>query len=92
MKECVGDEKDDKNNRIDNEIEATFPDVTPPDIMHGYVGEEKDDNDENIDDEKEAECPDLTPPVDMEEGVGLKKMIRMIEKTSKKVKVKQQIL
>ena len=72
MEECVGDEKDDKNDRIDDEIEATCPDVTPPDIMDGDVGEEKDDNDENNDDEKEAECPDLTPPVDIEESVGNK--------------------
>ena len=39
-----------KKNRIDDEIEATCPDVTPPDIMDGGVSEETDDNDENNDD------------------------------------------
>ena len=92
MEECVGDEKDDNNNRIDDEIEVTCPDVTPPDIMDRGVSEEKYDNDENNDDEKEAECPDVTPPFDMEEGVGKKKMTRMIELMRKKVKVRKQIL
>ena len=40
----------------------------------------------------DAECPYLTPPVDMEEGLGKKKMRRIIEQRREKVKVKQQIL
>ena len=73
MMECVGDEKDDNNNRINDEIEVTCLDVTHTDSMDRGAGEEKDDDDEKNDAEKEAECPVLTPPVDMEEGVGLKK-------------------
>ena len=79
MEECVGDEKDDKNDRIDDEIEAKRPDITPSDDMDEGVGEEKDDNNENIEEVKEAECPYVTPPVDMEEGVVKKNMTRMIE-------------
>ena len=40
MKEGVGDEKDDKNERIDDEKEAKCPDDTPPDDMKEGVSNE----------------------------------------------------
>ena len=41
LEECVGDEKDDNNNIINDEIEVTCLDVTPPDSMDRGAAEEK---------------------------------------------------
>ena len=62
MDEGVGDEKDDKNEIIDEVKEAECTDVTPPD---------------GIDEEQEAACPDVTPPDDMEEGGSVENITRM---------------
>ena len=48
MEECVGDEKDDNNNIIHDEIEVTCLDVTPPDSMDRGAAEEKDDYDDKM--------------------------------------------
>ena len=71
MEEGVGDEKDDKNDRLDDEKEAACPDDTAPDDIEVGVGDEIYDKNERLDDEKEASCPDDTPTDDMEEGVCL---------------------
>ena len=55
VEECIGDEKDDNNNIINDEIEVTCLDVTPPDSMDRGAAEEKYDDDEKNDAEKEAE-------------------------------------
>ena len=49
MEEFVGYEKDDNNNRINDEIEVTFLDVTTPDIMDRGAAEERNDDDETND-------------------------------------------
>ena len=54
MEEGVGDEKDDKNDRLDDEKEAACLDDTPPDDMEVGIGDEKDENIYRLDDEKEA--------------------------------------
>ena len=41
MEEGVGDEKDDKNERICEGKEAECPDFTPPDNMEEGLGEKK---------------------------------------------------
>ena len=84
MEVRVGDEKNDKNDRIDDEKEAACPDVTTSDNMEVGVGDKKDDNNDRLDDEKEAACPDDTPPDDMEVGLGDEKMTRMIYLMMKK--------
>ena len=40
MEKGVGDEKDDKINRIDDEKEAECPNITPPDDPEEGVGDE----------------------------------------------------
>ena len=45
MDECVGDEKNDNNNLINDEIEVTCLDVTIPDSMNRGSAEEKYDDD-----------------------------------------------
>ena len=52
MEECVGGEKDDKNDRIDEGKESKFPYGTPPDHTEEGVGDEKDIKNERIDEEK----------------------------------------
>ena len=52
MEEGVGDEKDDKNERIYAEKEEKCPDVTLPDDMEKGVGDEKYDKNDILDDEK----------------------------------------
>ena len=42
--------KDYKNEIIDEEKEAEFPDSTPPDDMEECVGDEKDDKNDRIND------------------------------------------
>ena len=42
MEECVGDEKDENNNRINDEIKVTRLDVTTPDSMDRGAAEKKD--------------------------------------------------
>ena len=39
MDECVGDEKNDNNNRINDEMEVTCLDVTIPDSMNRGAAE-----------------------------------------------------
>ena len=74
MEVRVGDEKNDKNDRIDDEKEAACPDDTTPDDMEVGVGDEKNDKNDRFDDEKEPACQDDTTPDDMEVSVGDKKM------------------
>ena len=54
MKEGEVDEKDDKNERIDEEKEAECPDVTPSDYMEEGVSDEKDEKNEIFYEGKEA--------------------------------------
>ena len=85
MEVCVVDEKNYKNDRFDDEKEATCLDDTTPDDMEVSVGDKKNDMKDRFDDEKEAACLDDTTPDDMEVGVGdEKKMTRMIDLMKKK--------
>ena len=58
MEVGVGDEKNDKNDRLDDEKQAACPDDTTPDYMEVGAGDEKNDKNDRFDDEKEAACPD----------------------------------
>ena len=54
MEEGLGDEKDYKDEIIDEVKEAACPYVTPPDDIDECEGDKKDDKNEINDEEKEA--------------------------------------
>ena len=52
MEVGVGDEKNDKNDRFDDEKEPACLDDTTPDDMEVGAGDEKNDKNDKLDDEK----------------------------------------
>ena len=84
MEVGIGDEKNDKNDRLDDEKEPACQYDTTPDDMEVSVGDEKNDRNDRLDDEKEPACLDDTTPADIEVGVGDKKMKKMIDLMMKK--------
>ena len=83
MEVGTGDEKNDKNDKLDDEKEAACPDEETS---------EGENTDYVIPTVNDKEGTDITISVDMEEGVAKKRRKRVIEWRRKTMKVKQQIM
>ena len=97
MEVGVCDEKNDKNDRFDDEKQASCLDDTTPDDMEVGAGDDKNDKNDKLYDEKQAACPDeetsegentdsVIPTVNDAEGTYLTISVDMEEGVGKKNK------